>query len=1559
MSSTKSRMPVSTDRRQRSWRRVIGTLTLARRQHIELDVFVYGAATSVYAESSRWSLAEEIFDQVRSAGLRPDMVLRAKALTAEPMLQGPSPGRFRHLVFWQLSLWCLNYSGRCSMRRADEIAEGAAWDWPSGAFLRFGNDPELIYTRITTSAGLTISDLQIIVPAAECREWNASDLGPYTLLIHMHDASYLELLLHITADENSTLFLGPSLDDGYEITLASEQGISSIRRLIASRVQGSTQEYPGRQGLSALPGARLSIRLSWQLLLGAGTLRIYNGSEPLAATQLLAFVDPAPPRLWSACPVGRSAPVLERDGTRPSECEETLQDVAAAGLQLGALSKGSALTAEVPSSDWQSWPLPLVLTDNRLEALENFSFMQGSILFADVVVRGVASPCNTTGCLALQRWDCFFRPGAGTGPCLLDFTEATGRNGWTLTTGVLSRASWTADFGADALVASGALLQDFPRQCGAPEAASTSFQSSAALELASAFPAASLPAVRDDATWRDGDHAFHRGTVLLRGRAVELLISTKVGHSRLRSRRFKLIFCPPGGACLSGTLNRIKFLEAGDAPPRPTWRTDNACQQQPCLGREPSSVAWPSPGDSLSLDGGFRVDYKVWSTFRVQFAAPPKTTVWVLIMQIVALVALVRQTVLAYALAARTLGVSPFSVPTETIRYVDKPGSFTLFSGIKSGATPLSFDGNRFQGDALLKFLSLDNEVGAAGATLVDTYGVRTKGQAELQSALDGECGTRDFSQTLVDEGLQSAEDAVAHRASATDLSSHFAFAGANQDLTLRPMKAGTLVACYCGAISVQGTCGATWRLGGKSVVAERPSMAHLHLLRVGVDRTLQANRRMQARRMQGPASHSNVYEVSWGFKVTDNLRLVTSSALCADGSDMPGSAWNPEGTTAVKVGCPYGVNSSKVCESSSVDEMLPVQLSDNLRTGVHIVHWLIEGPHSSVLTFSSPVTGLLRDGDAIYIEPNSLLVDGRGLAAMTDTERFHAMALTGMGQFQDDGTNFLRHWHYVQLLTANENGLSATSKVRIPVGWPEDVERPVIELASNQLQWYRSNVMNSQEEFRANGVVADLKVCWAPNEFSLRLVAMAKAVLEALKATGASDLSKAIEAVSAGLFKIKTLTGREILDSRGNPTVEVDLTTEGGVTVTAAVPSGASTGVHEACELRDGDKTRYLGKGVLKAVESVNTVLSTELKGFDVSKQKELDDKMIALDSTPNKSKLGANAILGVSMAAAKAAAQAKGIPLYQHFAELAGNGSKLTLPVPCFNVINGGSHAGNKLAFQEYFIIPVGASSFKDAMRIGSECYHTLKGIIKKKFGGDATLIGDEGGFAPPCDAKQGVELIMEAIEKAGYKDKCKIGMDVAASEFKVEGADCYDLGTWYAEAEKTPDLKMTGVQLADFYADLCKNYPLITIEDPFDQDDWAAWTAFTEKVGGPTQVVGDDLTVTNVTRVKKAIDDKACNALLLKVNQIGTVSESIDAVKLCKVNGWGVMCSHRSGETEDTTIADLAVGLCTGQIKTGAPCRSDRNAKYNQLMRIEEELGDKCAYAGETWRKPVWMA
>jgi len=466
------------------------------------------------------------------------------------------------------------------------------------------------------------------------------------------------------------------------------------------------------------------------------------------------------------------------------------------------------------------------------------------------------------------------------------------------------------------------------------------------------------------------------------------------------------------------------------------------------------------------------------------------------------------------------------------------------------------------------------------------------------------------------------------------------------------------------------------------------------------------------------------------------------------------------------------------------------------------------------------------------------------------------------------------------------------------------------------------------------------------------------KGIYDALKAKGID-----VSAILPDLPIIETIKAREIIDSRGNPTVEVTLTTKAGITCSAIVPSGASTGIYEASELRDGDKDRYLGKGCLKAVANVNDKIFPAVKGMDCTKQQELDDKMKELDGTPNKSNLGANAILGVSLAAAKAGAEAKGVPLYRHVADLAGN-DKLVLPVPCFNVINGGSHAGNKLAFQEYFIVPIGAPNFKEAVRIGCECYHTLKGIIKKKMGGDATLVGDEGGFAPPCNAREGCELIMEAIEKAGYKDVCKIGMDVAASEFKVEKEDCYDLGTWYPEAEKTPDLKMTSKQLQEFYAQLCKDFPMVTIEDPFDQDDWEGWTAMTAEVGVPCQIVGDDLTVTNTERIKTAIEKKACNALLLKVNQIGTLSESIAAVKMCKQNGWGIMCSHRSGETEDTTIADIAVGLCCGQIKTGAPCRSDRNAKYNQLMRIEEELGDKCSFAaiekdGCTWRKPAWMA
>jgi enolase len=386
---------------------------------------------------------------------------------------------------------------------------------------------------------------------------------------------------------------------------------------------------------------------------------------------------------------------------------------------------------------------------------------------------------------------------------------------------------------------------------------------------------------------------------------------------------------------------------------------------------------------------------------------------------------------------------------------------------------------------------------------------------------------------------------------------------------------------------------------------------------------------------------------------------------------------------------------------------------------------------------------------------------------------------------------------------------------------------------------------------------------------------------------------------------------------------------------------------------LRDGG-ARYLGKGVLKAVGNVNDILGPAVKGMDVTDQQAIDDAMLDLDGTSNKATLGANAILGVSLAVSKAGAAAKKVPLYQHYADLAGNDlTQFTMPVPCFNVINGGSHAGNKLAFQEYFVIPTGATSFSEAMTIGCEVYHTLGKIIKSKFGGDATLIGDEGGFAPPCDIREGCELIMEAIAKAGYDGKCTIGLDVAASEFKVKDEDGYDLDFKY------DGNVVTGEGLGDLYQGLAKDFPIVTIEDPFDEDDWTSWSKFTAKNGKQFQVVGDDLTVTNIEKIARAVDEDACTCLLLKVNQIGSISESIAAVKLAKQAGWGVMTSHRSGETEDTYIADLAVGLCTGQIKTGAPCRSERLAKYNQLLRIEEELGaENTVYAGEGFRTTAWM-
>ncbi|XP_075695805.1 alpha-enolase [Rhinoderma darwinii] len=433
--------------------------------------------------------------------------------------------------------------------------------------------------------------------------------------------------------------------------------------------------------------------------------------------------------------------------------------------------------------------------------------------------------------------------------------------------------------------------------------------------------------------------------------------------------------------------------------------------------------------------------------------------------------------------------------------------------------------------------------------------------------------------------------------------------------------------------------------------------------------------------------------------------------------------------------------------------------------------------------------------------------------------------------------------------------------------------------------------------------------------------------------------------------MSILKIHAREIFDSRGNPTVEVDLYTAKGL-FRAAVPSGASTGIYEALELRDNDKTRYLGKGVSKAVEHINNTIAPALvgKSLSVVEQEKIDKLMLDMDGTENKSKFGANAILGVSLAVCKAGASEKGVPLYRHIADLAGN-AEVILPVPAFNVINGGSHAGNKLAMQEFMILPVGASSFKEAMRIGAEVYHNLKNVIKSKYGQDATNVGDEGGFAPNIlENKEALELLKTAINKAGYPDKIVIGMDVAASEFYRDGK--YDLDF---KSPDDPSRYISPDKLADLYKSFVKDYPVVSIEDPFDQDDWAAWSKFTGSVG--IQVVGDDLTVTNPKRIEKAVSDKACNCLLLKVNQIGSVTESLQACKLAQTNGWGVMVSHRSGETEDTFIADLVVGLCTGQIKTGAPCRSERLAKYNQLLRIEEELGSKARFAGKNFRKPVF--
>ncbi|KAL2056708.1 hypothetical protein ABVK25_003102 [Lepraria finkii] len=439
----------------------------------------------------------------------------------------------------------------------------------------------------------------------------------------------------------------------------------------------------------------------------------------------------------------------------------------------------------------------------------------------------------------------------------------------------------------------------------------------------------------------------------------------------------------------------------------------------------------------------------------------------------------------------------------------------------------------------------------------------------------------------------------------------------------------------------------------------------------------------------------------------------------------------------------------------------------------------------------------------------------------------------------------------------------------------------------------------------------------------------------------------------------ITKIHARSVYDSRGNPTVEVDLVDSTGLH-RAIVPSGASTGQHEACELRDGDKTKWNGKGVLKAVANVNDTIGPAIlkEGFDVKDQAKVDEFLIKLDGTKNKTKLGANAILGVSLAVAKAGAAEKNIPLYAHISDLAGTKKPYVLPVPFMNVLNGGSHAGGRLAFQEFMIVPDTAPSFTEAMRQGSEVYQQLKSLAKKKYGQSAGNVGDEGGVAPDIQtAEEALDLITEAIEKAGYTGKVKIAMDVASSEFYNEEANKYDLDFKNPESDKNK--WDTYEQLADMYKSLASKYPIVSIEDPFGENDWEAWSYFYKS--SDFQIVGDDLTVTNPEFIKKAIETKACNALLLKVNQIGSLTEAIQAAKDAYAAGWGVMVSHRSGETEDVTIADIAVGLRCGQIKTGAPARSERLAKLNQILRIEEELSKEAPsaiFCGDKFRTAVNM-
>lgn len=423
----------------------------------------------------------------------------------------------------------------------------------------------------------------------------------------------------------------------------------------------------------------------------------------------------------------------------------------------------------------------------------------------------------------------------------------------------------------------------------------------------------------------------------------------------------------------------------------------------------------------------------------------------------------------------------------------------------------------------------------------------------------------------------------------------------------------------------------------------------------------------------------------------------------------------------------------------------------------------------------------------------------------------------------------------------------------------------------------------------------------------------------------------------------IVNIHARQILDSRGNPTIEVDVLTENGVIGRAAVPSGASTGVHEAVELRDGDASVFMGKGVLQAVQNVNTLIAGELQGYYITDQNEIDQKMIELDGTPNKAKLGANAILGVSMAVANAAAQETNQALFRYI----GGANANTLPIPMMNILNGGSHADNSIDFQEFMIMPVGAQNFSHAIQMGAEVFHNLKAVLKNQ--GYSTNVGDEGGFAPNLKSnEEAIQVILQAIEKAGYKpgEDIFLALDPASSEYFLTGENMYHL-------HKSTGDKLTPAQMVDYWNEWVKKYPIVSIEDGMAEDDWDGWKLMTDTMGEKVQLVGDDLFVTNVNRLKMGIDKGVANSILVKVNQIGTLTETIDAVNMAYRNAYTAVISHRSGETEDTTIADLAVALNTGLIKTGSASRTDRIAKYNQLLRIEENLGSSAKYLGKGFK------